>query len=357
MTRRGAIIGGCVVAALAIGACGNQAATPTSPAKTPSVVGPSQAPVRILSPQRGFTVRARRGSASLSASVTVAGEAEALQTVRVDAHCPARPCTRIIYTGGQGRWTAHLRLVLPRRTRRWTVTADYAVAPGATTAARVDVAIHAVKARARPRRSSSQPKTSPGTTTEVQPSGSQPSPSSPAPSSRAPSGRKRSLVLVGDSLAVGVRTLLPAALPGWNVEVLGRVGRPLAEGMGVIDGLQLSAQSASTRPILAVSLFTNDDPTHTAALQAAVRQTLQLVGERGCAIWATIARPPVNGVSYQAANAVLSRLADDPRLIIVPWAERATATPSLLAADGVHPTPAGYDLRARLYAQAAQACP
>jgi hypothetical protein len=61
------------------------------------------------------------------------------------------------------------------------------------------------------------------------------------------------LVLVGDGLAVGVRTLLPAALPGWRVEVLGRVGRPLAEGMGVLDGLE---NSGGGSPIVAI--FTND---------------------------------------------------------------------------------------------------
>ena len=74
-------------------------------------------------------------------------------------------------------------------------------------------------------------------------------------------------------------------------------------------------------------------------------------------IWATIARPPVNGVSYTAANSLLERIAaDDPRLVIVPWAEQAAANPVLLGGDGVHPTPAGYQLRARLYAQAAQRC-
>ena len=58
--------------------------------------------------------------------------------------------------------------------------------------------------------------------------------------------------------------------------------------------------------MLAISLFTNDDPTHTDALEAAVRRTLALVGSRGCVIWATIARPPVNGVSYRAANTLLA---------------------------------------------------
>jgi lysophospholipase L1-like esterase len=74
-------------------------------------------------------------------------------------------------------------------------------------------------------------------------------------------------------------------------------------------------------------------------------------------IWATIVRPPVNGSTYRAANAVLARLAaDDPRLRLVPWAEKGAADPNLVGADGVHPTPAGYGLRAQLYAQAARSC-
>jgi hypothetical protein len=169
--------------------------------------------------------------------------------------------------------------------------------------------------------------------------------------------RPHKLVLVGDSLAVGVRTLLPAALPDWKVEVLGQVGRSLAEGMRVLEGLGLASQEHDARPVVAVSLFTNDDPTHIDALRAAVRRSLDLAGARGCAIWATIAAPPVNGVSYRAANAALERLADaDPRLRIVPWADQAAANPDLLGSDRVHPTPAGYELRARLYAEAARAC-
>jgi hypothetical protein len=337
----------CTAAAMVIGGCGGGGGKPTTPATTASAVGPSQAAVRIVTPEGGSSVRAHRASAGgLSASVTVTGDADALQTVKVDGGCAPRSCTRITYTGAKGHWTARLRVVLPSRSRRLTLTADYAVASGPTTAAKVSVAVHAVKARAPAR-----PRHAPTTTQEHQPS------PQTAPATPPPSAGPRRLVLVGDSLAVGVRALLPAALPGWKVEVLGRVGRPLAEGMSVLEGLGLAAEGQSARPVVAVSLFTNDDPTHTAALQAAVRTSLELAGARGCAIWATIAAPPVNGVSYRAANTALERLADaDPRLVLVPWAEQTASDPSLLGSDGVHPTPAGYRLRARLYAEAAQAC-
>jgi hypothetical protein len=162
------------------------------------------------------------------------------------------------------------------------------------------------------------------------------------------------VVLIGDSLAVGVKPVLPSLLRSWDVVVDGRVGRPLAEGMKILRDTELPADGST---VLAVSLFTNDDPTHTAELQAAVRTTLERVGPRGCAVWATIARPPLNGVTYDAANTLLRRIAaTDSRLRLVRWAETAAAEPSLLGADGVHPTPPGYDVRARLYARAAESC-
>ena len=160
--------------------------------------------------------------------------------------------------------------------------------------------------------------------------------------------------MIGDSLAVGVRALLPSLLPGWQVSVDGRVSRPLAEGVSILRGTTIPSDGST---VLAISLFTNDDPTHTAQLRAAVEQTLARVGANGCAVWATIARPAVNGVSYDAANSLLRRMAqEDTRLRLVPWAEQTAARPSLLGPDGVHPTPAGYRLRAQLYAQAAESC-
>jgi hypothetical protein len=355
---RALFLAGCALFALAVAGCGTQTREPTT--KPATNVASTSAPqaVTILTPVHGSTVHGRHvRSGAVTASVTVTGHADELQTVRVDGACPARTCSRIIYTGPDGQWTARLRLVLPARARRVTVTADYAVTPDPATRARLTVPVRAVAARAPAHHRSASPASNSGASTtpnEPQQTNGQTTPV--APSSPARSG-PRGLVLVGDSLAVGVRALLPAALPGWSVEVLGRVGRPLAEGMGVLAGLGAFSSSQDARPVLAVSLFTNDDPTHTSALEAAVRQTLGVVGTRGCVIWATIARPPVNGVTYRAANALLERLArSDPRLHVVPWAQEVAANPALLGADAVHPTPAGYELRAQLYAQAAQAC-
>jgi hypothetical protein len=176
----------------------------------------------------------------------------------------------------------------------------------------------------------------------------------PVTARRPPTTAKASgsLVVIGDSLAAGIEPLLPAALPGWTVAADGRGGRRLAEGMQI-----LAATDLPRGAVLAISLFTNDDPTDTAALDTAVGTALHRVGAQGCVLWATIVRPAVDGVTYAAANAVLHRrAAADGRLVVVPWAEAIAARPSLLGGDGVHPTPAGYRLRAQLYARAATSC-
>lgn len=163
--------------------------------------------------------------------------------------------------------------------------------------------------------------------------------------------QKRNLLLIGDSLAVGIQPTLPGMLPGFDIATNARVGRPLAEGMQII-------RSRDRLPkVMAVSLFTNDDPRRVDALVSAAREVLRRQGQ-GCVIWSTIVRPAVGGVSYYKANRALRRLAADPktngRLVIVPWDLAVNGRSYFMSGDGVHPTAAGYKLRARMYAKAAR---
>lgn len=154
---------------------------------------------------------------------------------------------------------------------------------------------------------------------------------------------RNGVVVVGDSLAVATDRYLPA-------EVFdAALGRPLAAGMDVIRAQDLSDK------VLAVSLFTNDDPAHVDELEAAVRETVAL---SRCAVWATIARPALNGVGYERANARLHALRRElrPRLKIVRWAELVETDPSLLGHDGIHAIGNGYRARAALYRSAIDSC-
>jgi hypothetical protein len=291
----------------------------------------------------------------LTAPVPVAGSAMPGATIRLYAGCSARSCSRFVLSDERGRFAAPVKLVFSAGTGKLTLRAEYATGvpqgPTATVTVRVHRPAALRRARHRPGAASSPP---PSSSTEQATPPAQatiPAPVTPP----ANSTQRRTMVVIGDSLAVGMRPWLAATLPGWQVSIDGRTGRPLAEGMSVLAATTLSAPSKTA---LAISLFTNDDPTQTSRLQAAIDQTLRRAGSGGCVIWATIARPAVGGVTYKAANALLQRRADaDPRLQIVPWAQYTAANPGVLAADGVHPGAAGYRERALMYAQAAQRCP
>jgi lysophospholipase L1-like esterase len=165
---------------------------------------------------------------------------------------------------------------------------------------------------------------------------------------------KRRLFVIGDSLTVGVAPLLEPVLPGWTVAVDALGGRPLAEGMKILDATSFPRDGSV---VLGMGLFTNDDPADVAPLRAAVRRSLEKAGPRGCVIWATVSRPPQHGSSYDAANALLNDMArTEPRLRIVQWAQRIQAQPALMIPDQIHPGPEGYRLRAQLFAEAAMSC-
>lgn len=159
------------------------------------------------------------------------------------------------------------------------------------------------------------------------------------------------VAMVGDSLAVGTEQALADELDSMSVTTNAREGRSLAEGMDVIRSLGRQPGA------LAVSLFTNDDPDRVDRLADAVRDSTGYVAEGGCVVWATIVRPPVGGTTYERANTTLRSIgADNPQVIVVDWAAAVRRHPGWLALDGVHPTRAGYEARARLYAEGIRRC-
>ena len=177
----------------------------------------------------------------------------------------------------------------------------------------------------------------------------QPGAAQPAP------GGQTQLYVIGDSLTAGMQNILPADMPGWGVGTWGRGGRPLAEGLDILSHTLIPDDGTI---ILGMALGTNDPPWDGAALRAAVDDSLRRVGPRGCVIWATIVRPPIDGVGYDAENAMLRRLARrDPRILLVDWARSLRRAPLAMDRTGVHPrTMRGWVRRARLFAHAARHC-
>ena len=112
--------------------------------------------------------------------------------------------------------------------------------------------------------------------------------------------------------------------------------------------------------MLAFSLFTNDAPADVDELDTAVRASVARLGPHDCAIWATISRPAVHGVSVPSRQLAPRTVGARPqlagRLLVVPWAEEVARHRGWKAHDHVHATAAGYLARARLFADAARSC-
>ncbi|HEY1237262.1 MAG TPA: GDSL-type esterase/lipase family protein [Solirubrobacterales bacterium] len=168
------------------------------------------------------------------------------------------------------------------------------------------------------------------------------------PKAAAASGRA---LVVGDSLAVGTEAPLAGLLPGWHIRTSAYTGRHTDDGVAEILG------TSKLPPVLVVSLGTNDDPSAVSSFESSVEAVLQAAGEGRCVVWANIVRPPYNGVSYGGYNRALAQVAAaHPNLTVVDWAGLVHSNPGVLAPDGVHATPSGYQARAEAIAQAMQTC-
>jgi hypothetical protein len=195
--------------------------------------------------------------------------------------------------------------------------------------------------------------------------GNGPAPSSPAPEPQAKlppatdsgpnpgtGGGTGSLLLEGDSLAVGDSPYVEQALSGWKVQTLARTSKPTAEGVA-----EISSRAGSLPGVIAVSLGTNDDPSATSTFQGHVDTVIDAAGPGRCVLWVNIVRPPYGGVSYAGYNRVLARTAASvPNFLVVDWAGMVRSNPGLIGGDGVHATPSGYAARGRAIAQAARTC-
>jgi GDSL-like Lipase/Acylhydrolase family len=162
----------------------------------------------------------------------------------------------------------------------------------------------------------------------------------------------RSLLVDGDSLALGTKPYLPRALGGWNVRQSVSVSRHANQGAAV-----LRTYGRSLPRVIHVSLGTNDDPRAVGAFRAAVDDVMDVAGDGRCVVWTNIVRPPANGRSYAGFNRVLARESKQrDNLIVVDWAKLARAHRSWFGSDGVHPVAAGYQARAKAIAKAVKRC-
>jgi lysophospholipase L1-like esterase len=154
------------------------------------------------------------------------------------------------------------------------------------------------------------------------------------------------VLVVGDSLAVGMRPFLGAMLEPGEVVWDARSGRTTPEGL-----VRLRARLREVTPqTVVISLGTNDGP-DPARFAGRIQRALQAIPISACIVWADINRPPRKG-GYHALNHVLEQAAaNDPRVVLVHW-DRAVLRGTVALPDGLHPDAPGFRYRSLMIAGA-----
>lgn len=163
------------------------------------------------------------------------------------------------------------------------------------------------------------------------------------PAARAANG---SVLVLGDSLAVGMRPFLGPMLGDREVIWDARTGRTTPQGLA-----RLRADLPQVTPTtVVVSLGTNDgsDPGRFASR---MRRLLFALPPTACVVWPAIYRPPRKG-PYDALNRVLRRQARrDPRFVVPRW-DVVVLRGEVRLPDGLHPDEFGFLHRSRIVASA-----
>ena len=333
----------------AMAACGGSASSAQPEPAAPTAHTAARPAIRITAPGPGRLIEAQSfGRRQLRAVIKVAGHAAPGQQLTLRGACGGTDCDGITFANASGVWRTRFEAISPPKKSTVQLTVAYADVKTGDKGATLGLRLH--KGQIPEAAPQPTPPKRNGATTG----------GTAAPAGGHPYAGPRTMIVIGDSLAVGIANQLTSLLDTWDVAIDARTGRPLSEGMAILKETQLPSGEEGARTILAFSLGTNDGPQSVDLLDNAVRQSLARLGTHGCAIWATIARPPVNGVNYRAMNARLYELANDPQfnaqLLIVPWAEQYAKHRSWQYSDHVHATAEGYAARAQMYADAARSC-
>jgi lysophospholipase L1-like esterase len=162
----------------------------------------------------------------------------------------------------------------------------------------------------------------------------------PAPS--ATSAPLDGLFVEGDSLTVGSSTAIKTNLAAEfrTITVDAEVGRSTPTGISRLN----AGQNAN---VWVVALGTNDAP-DPVTMRRNVKAVLARAGTRPV-LWVSVWRSP----SYSRVNRMLSRLdRKSAQLAVLRWDRFIAKNPQLLAGDRIHLTPAGYEIRGRMIADA-----
>ena len=155
-----------------------------------------------------------------------------------------------------------------------------------------------------------------------------------APAAGAFQGAGDAVLVVGDSLEVGSGPYLQTALPGVDIELDAEKGRSSAQGVRVVE-----RRLGPEHGVVVFPLGTNDSPANAGGLAASLAAVQRLAGGR-CIVVATIARPPLGGVSAAGLNRVVETFAAQTGAQVMDWRSAVASEPELLGRDHVHATAA-----------------
>lgn len=159
------------------------------------------------------------------------------------------------------------------------------------------------------------------------------------------------VLVVGDSLEELTSPYLPDYLPGVRLTVNAVGG---SNSFQIYDLFQESFEPS--QQVVVFDAGTNDNPAYPQILAGNLAKVAATVGSR-CLVVPTIHGYTVDGIDNTGKNrAVREFAAARPGTQVPDWAGAIAAEPGLLQSDGLHPTPAGAELRARLIAAGVQAC-
>jgi hypothetical protein len=166
------------------------------------------------------------------------------------------------------------------------------------------------------------------------------------PAARAVAQVPSPVLVVGDSLAVGIEPYLGAMLGPSTLVWDARSGRTTPQGL-----VRLRARLREVTPqTVVISLGTNDGQDQR-RFATRVDRALLAIPATACVVWLDINRPPRKG-RYHALNRVLEEAAArDPRMVLVHW-DRAVLKGRVALPDGLHPDAAGFQYRSLMIAGA-----
>ena len=165
----------------------------------------------------------------------------------------------------------------------------------------------------------------------------------PSAAAARPTESTEPVLLLGDSLAVGIAPYVDAGLGERSLTV------DAAEGRGTATQVSsLTPYAASAAPDWIVSLGTNDN---TDEFEANAKALMELAGPDRCVVWFDVWRAATD----ESINATLSQLAaENPNLHLIPWHETSAMHTEWFSGSDVHPSSEGYAVRGQMAIDAVQ---